>query len=239
MGVVPSVSEVTIVNLQAGMAGDLEQIELTCFPMANPDDLLSKEDIVAYAEVFLEGYFVASQMAAPSAWAPASISTSTSIALSTPLPASPVITSAPITTRMASGTTGPTSPSCPSIEAAGIGGMLYERRKGLVIRDGKRHHRRRLIARILPVQGDDADRPIREPCRCRGASRPTLTFSSRTDSRFEACWRTISRTRPTTGGPRLIVWENTSLIAGLRLIDDTRTAHGAQCWRRSTAAPDD
>ena len=52
-------SEVTIVNLQPEMAGDLEQIELTCFPMANPDDLLSKEDIIAYAEVFPEGYFVA------------------------------------------------------------------------------------------------------------------------------------------------------------------------------------
>jgi hypothetical protein len=53
------VSEVTIVNLEADMAADLEHIELTCFPMANPDDLLSKDDILAYADVFPEGYFVA------------------------------------------------------------------------------------------------------------------------------------------------------------------------------------
>lgn len=52
-------TEVTIVNLERQMAPALEQIELACFPMANPDDLLSKEDIEAYAEVFPDGYFVA------------------------------------------------------------------------------------------------------------------------------------------------------------------------------------
>jgi len=53
------VSEVEIVNLDAAMADDLEKIELTCFPMANPDDLLSADDIRAYAGTFPEGYFVA------------------------------------------------------------------------------------------------------------------------------------------------------------------------------------
>lgn len=41
------------------MAEELERIEHLCFPMANRDDLLSAEDIRAYAEVFPEGYFVA------------------------------------------------------------------------------------------------------------------------------------------------------------------------------------
>lgn len=41
------------------MADDLEKIELTCFPMANPADLLSADDIRAYARLFPEGYFVA------------------------------------------------------------------------------------------------------------------------------------------------------------------------------------
>jgi len=59
MGDVPSLSDVTIVNLERHMAEELEQIELTCFPMANPDDLLSRADIAAYADVFPEGYFVA------------------------------------------------------------------------------------------------------------------------------------------------------------------------------------
>jgi len=47
------------VNLEAEMADDLEQIELLSFPLANPDDLLSAEDIRAYARVFPQGYFVA------------------------------------------------------------------------------------------------------------------------------------------------------------------------------------
>lgn len=41
------------------MAPALEQIELACFPMANPDDLLDADDIRAYAATFPEGYFVA------------------------------------------------------------------------------------------------------------------------------------------------------------------------------------
>lgn len=52
-------SDVEIVNLEADMAPELERIELTCFPMANPDDLLDEADIRAYAETFPEGYFVA------------------------------------------------------------------------------------------------------------------------------------------------------------------------------------
>lgn len=59
MGDLPAVSRVEIVNLDSSMADELEKIELACFPMANPEDLLSADDIRAYAEVFPEGYFVA------------------------------------------------------------------------------------------------------------------------------------------------------------------------------------
>lgn len=52
-------SDVEIVNLDASMADELSQIELACFPTANPADLLSADDIRAYAEVFPEGFFVA------------------------------------------------------------------------------------------------------------------------------------------------------------------------------------
>lgn len=41
------------------MASELAGLELACFPLANPDDLLSEEDIRAYARTFPEGYFVA------------------------------------------------------------------------------------------------------------------------------------------------------------------------------------
>lgn len=59
MGDVQALSQVEIVNLDPDLAPALEQIELTCFPTANPDDLLSEADIRAYAETFPEGYFVA------------------------------------------------------------------------------------------------------------------------------------------------------------------------------------
>lgn len=59
MGDTQVLTDPVLVNLEASMASDLEAIELACFPMANPHDLLSAEDIRAYARVFPEGYFVA------------------------------------------------------------------------------------------------------------------------------------------------------------------------------------
>lgn len=59
MGDTDTVTEVRIVNLDESMADELEKIELACFPMANPEDLLSAGDIRAYARTFPEGYFVA------------------------------------------------------------------------------------------------------------------------------------------------------------------------------------
>jgi GNAT superfamily N-acetyltransferase len=50
---------VEIINLDASMAEQLEEIEHLSFPMANRDELLSADDIRAYARTFPEGYFVA------------------------------------------------------------------------------------------------------------------------------------------------------------------------------------
>ncbi len=58
MGNVPTLS-LEIVNLESSMAEDLAEIERLSFPMANPADLLTVDDIRAYAEVFPGGYFVA------------------------------------------------------------------------------------------------------------------------------------------------------------------------------------
>ncbi|HSM44529.1 MAG TPA: GNAT family N-acetyltransferase [Acidimicrobiia bacterium] len=54
-----STLSIEVVNLEASMAEDLERIEHLSFPMANREDLLSADDIRAYAEIFPEGYFVA------------------------------------------------------------------------------------------------------------------------------------------------------------------------------------
>jgi GNAT superfamily N-acetyltransferase len=138
VGDVPALSEVTIVNLDPGMAEELERIELTCFPMANPDDLLSKEDILAYAETFPKGYFVAIADGRP-------VGMGAGIYLDFDFD-QPQHTIAGITGEHQCGNHDPDGAwyygtditVLPEYRGRGIGGMLYERRKALVIRDGKR-----------------------------------------------------------------------------------------------------
>lgn len=52
-------SEIHFVNLTADMAERLAEVERASFPMADPAELLSAEDLRVYAEVFPEGVFVA------------------------------------------------------------------------------------------------------------------------------------------------------------------------------------
>ncbi len=51
-------SELRYVNLTADLAPQCAELELIAFPHADPDDLLSEEDIRAYAHTFPEGFFV-------------------------------------------------------------------------------------------------------------------------------------------------------------------------------------
>jgi GNAT superfamily N-acetyltransferase len=53
------VAELRYVTLTADLAPDLAELELTAFPAADPAGLLDEEDIRVFAEVFPEGYFVA------------------------------------------------------------------------------------------------------------------------------------------------------------------------------------
>jgi len=137
VGDVPTLS-VEIVNLDAAMAGDLEDIEDLSFPMANRADLLSAADIRAYAGVFPEGYFVALVEGRP-------VGQGAGIYLDYDFD-HPRPTLAEITGEHQCGNHDPdgawyygTDISVhPDFRGGGIGGMLYDARKDLVRRAGKR-----------------------------------------------------------------------------------------------------
>ena len=130
--------EVEIVNLDAAMADALERIELTCFPMANPHDLLSADDIRAYASTFPEGYFVALVDGRP-------VGMGAGIYLDFDFD-NPQHTIASISGEHQCGNHDPDGDwyygtditVLPEYRGRGIGRMLYEKRKGLVMADGKR-----------------------------------------------------------------------------------------------------
>ena len=137
MGDLPALS-LEIVNLEAGMATALESIELASFPMADPDDLLTADDIRAYAEVFPEGYFVAMIDGRP-------VGQGAGIYLDFDFD-HPAHTLAGITGEHQCGNHDPAGPWYygtdisvhPDFRGRGIGKALYEARKGLVRRDRKR-----------------------------------------------------------------------------------------------------
>lgn len=137
MGDVSAVG-IEIRNLDASMAEQLEEIEHLSFPMANRDDLLSADDIRAYARVFPEGYFVAMLDGGP-------VGQGAGIYLDFDFD-HPQHTIAGISGEHQCGNHDPdgewyygTDISVhPDYRGRGIGRRLYEARKDLVIRDGRR-----------------------------------------------------------------------------------------------------
>jgi GNAT superfamily N-acetyltransferase len=203
------VSEVTIVNLGPEMAGELERIELTCFPMANPEDLLSKEDILAYAEVFPEGYFVAIADGRP-------VGMGAGIYLDFDFD-HPQHTIAGITGEHQCGNHDPHGQwyygtditVLPDYRGRGIGGMLYQKRKDLVVRDGKRgiiaggslpgyfHHKESMTAH------EYVDRVVAGE-----VSDPTLTFQMSHGFEVRGLLENYLEDEADDGWAALIVWQN-------------------------------
>jgi GNAT superfamily N-acetyltransferase len=133
-----SPGQIRLVNLVESFAPELAAIELACFPMANPDDLLDEDDIREYARVFPEGYFVALAGDTP-------VGMGAGIFLDFDF-SHPQHTIAGITGEHQCGNHDPDGDwyygtditVLPAYRGRGIGGMLYEARKDLVRRYGKR-----------------------------------------------------------------------------------------------------
>jgi GNAT superfamily N-acetyltransferase len=129
---------IRLVNLEESMAPALAAIELACFPMANPADLLDEDDIRAYASVFPEGYFVAMD-------GPTPVGMGAGIFIDFDF-GNPQHTIAEIAGDNQCGNHDPDGAwyygtditVLPVYRGRGVGRMLYQARKDLVRRKGKR-----------------------------------------------------------------------------------------------------
>ena len=208
MGDVPALS-IEISNLDASLADALEEIEHLSFPMANRDDLLSADDIRAYAAVFPEGYFVAMVDGRP-------VGQGAGIYLDFDF-ANPQHTIAGITGEHQCGNHDPkgdwyygTDISVhPDYRGQGIGHRLYQARKDLVRRDGKRgiiagaslpgyyHHKGFMSAR------DYVDRVVAGEL-----GDPTLSFQLSNGFEVRGMLERYLDDEADDGWAALIVWES-------------------------------
>lgn len=208
MGDVSALS-IEISNLDASLAEALEEIEHLSFPMANRDDLLSADDIRAYAEIFPEGYFVATVDGQP-------VGQGAGIYLDFDLD-NPQHTIAGITGEHQCGNHDPdgdwyygTDISVhPDYRGRGIGRLLYEARKDLVRIDGKRgiiagaslpgyfHHKDSMSAK------EYVDEVV-----ARQLTDPTLSFQLSNGFEVRGLLEGYLEDEADDGWAALIVWEN-------------------------------
>jgi ribosomal protein S18 acetylase RimI-like enzyme len=208
-------SEVAIVNLVREMAPALEQIELACFPMANPEDLLSKEDIEAYADIFPEGYFVALIDGRP-------VGMGAGIYLDFDFD-HPQHDIAEITGEHQCGNHDPSGhwyygtdiTVLPQHRGRGIGKMLYVERKGLVARDNKKGI---IAGGSLPGYFDhksemSIDRYV-DKVVAGELTDPTLTFQLSNGFEVKGLLENYIEDEADDGWAALIVWPNPDYQAG-------------------------
>jgi predicted N-acetyltransferase YhbS len=200
---------VEIVNLDASMAEQLEEIEHLSFPRANRDELLSADDIRAYARTFPEGYFVAMIDGRP-------VGQGAGIYLDFDFDHSQH-TILGITGEHQCGNHDPdgdwyygTDISVhPDFRGRGIGRLLYEARKGRVRRDGKRGI---IAGGALPGYFDHKhDMSAAEYVAKVVAgelSDPTLTFQLANGFEVRGMLEHYLQDEADDGWAALIVWEN-------------------------------
>lgn len=212
MGDLYLLTEVEIVNLREEWAPQLEAIELACFPMASPEDLLSEGDIRAYAATFPEGYFVALIDGDP-------VGMGAGIYLDFDFD-NAQHTIADITGEHQCGNHDPEGEwyygtditVLPGFRGRGIGRMLYEERKALVVRDRKRGI---IAGGSLPGYYEHkSDMPIEDYVAKVVSAElhdPTLTFQMDNGFQVRGLLENYLDDEADDGWAALIVWENPEL----------------------------
>lgn len=208
MGDLPALS-IEIVNLDASMAADLVRIEHLAFPLANHDELFSVDIIEAYARVFPEGYFVAMLDGVP-------VGQGAGIYLDFDFD-NIQHTIIEITGENQCGNHDPdgewyygTDISVhPDYRGLGVGRLLYEARKDLVRRDGKRGI---IAGASLPGYFDHKDE-MRAPeyvdrVVAGELTDSTLTFQMANGFRVRGMLEDYLDDPADDGWAALIVWEN-------------------------------
>lgn len=205
-------SDVQIVNLRADMAPALEEIELACFPMADPAELFSEDVIRAYAEIFPEGYFVAMVDERP-----VGMGAGIYLDFDFEQPQHSIIE---ITGEHQCGNHDPDGAWYygtdltvhPDFRGMGIGRKLYECRKALVVEGRKRGI---IAGGSLPGFIDHkATMPIHEYVAKVVSGEifdSTLSFQLSNGFEFRGLLENYMRDEADDGWAALIVWENSSL----------------------------
>lgn len=205
----PSADGLRIVNLTADLAEQCAALELAAFPHANPEDLLTEEDIRVYSEVFPEGFFVVldgDRVAGQGA------GIFLDFDFDHPQHTIAGITGAHQCANHSPGGSwyyGTDMAVHPDYRRRGIGKRLYEVRKDLV----RRHNKRGIIAGgHMPGYADQKSVMDTETYLAKVKEGelydPTLSFQIENGFRILTILRNYIRDEVTDGDSALIVWDN-------------------------------
>lgn len=202
-------SELRLVTLTKELAAQCAALELAAFPYADPSELLSEADIVAYSETFPEGFVVVLD-------GDRVVGQGAGIFLDFDF-AHPQHTIAGITGKHQCGNHDPDGEWYygtdmavhPDSRRRGIGKMLYDARKELV----KRYHKRGIIAGgHMPGYGahrsELTTEEYVEKVRRGELYDPTLTFQMDNGFRIVTLLKGYLHDEMTNGDSALIVWDN-------------------------------
>jgi GNAT superfamily N-acetyltransferase len=201
--------ELRYTNLTTALAPQCARLELLCFPHADPEELISEADFLAYAKTFPEGFFVCLD-------GDEVVGQAGGIFLDFDF-SSPQHTIIEITGEHQCGNHDPDAPWYygtdivvhPDHRRRGIGRELYALRKDLVRRTGKRGI---IAGGHMPGFADHKHRMSATEYAARVAAGelydPTLTFQLENGFEVRGVLENYIADEATDGWSALIVWEN-------------------------------